>query len=91
MVNHEMQTPILTIIQFIYMILTMLNDLDDLENVKIFQIVQYCFAVLGQLEMMKFFVQDLLDLRQLKFGTLQLKQEPFDCLQSIKKICLNFD
>ena len=61
-INHEMRTPLGTIILFVQFILNILNS-ELLHQKQIVQARKYCQIVLGQAEFLKAFVGDLLDLQ----------------------------
>ena len=48
--------------------------------------MNYCNLVVSSVEFMQSFVNDLLDLRQLKFNTLKLEYEPFDFVGLMRNI-----
>ena len=48
--------------------------------------IKYCGLMLSSIEFMQSFVNDLLDLRQLKFANLELENKPFDLVSILRNI-----
>ena len=73
-----MRTPIATIIFFIQMLLSMISNADKFEKKDLPQCVNYCTIITSQLELLQSFIEDLLDLKQIRDGIFSLASEPFD-------------
>ena len=48
--------------------------------------IKYCGLMMSSIEFMQSFVNDLLDLRQLKFANLELENKPFDLVSILRNI-----
>ena len=73
-VSHEMRTPIATSIFFIAMIVKFVTEVPKINS----QVFHYLNLVESQLNFLLTFVDDLLDLRQLRFGAFSLFKSAFD-------------
>ena len=49
--------------------------------------IKYCTIIITQTELLQTFVEDLLDLRQLRDGVFKLVNAPFDVVKVIKDVC----
>ena len=49
--------------------------------------INYCVIITSQTELLQTFVEDLLDLRQLRDGVFKLSNAPFDVTKVIKDVC----
>ena len=78
-----MRTPLLSIIFFLNQVITMLNNFD---RGKISKALQLCDIMNSQLEFLQGFVEDLLDLGQIKTGLFTLVRQPFELVSIIKVI-----
>jgi len=58
---------------------------------KIPQTTKYCKLMMSQLILLQTFVEDLLDLKQMRDGVFSLVSVPFNVEQVIKDICSVFD
>ena len=56
----------------------------DLEKIPLG--MKYCSLMLSSIEFMQSFVNDLLDLRLMKFASLELENKPFDLVSILKNI-----
>lgn len=69
--SHEMRTPLYTIIFFLEQIIQLFGKLNvfgkEAEQIKL-----YCSLITNQLNFVLSFVEDLLDLQQMKNGVLQI-------------------
>ena len=55
------------------------------------QSTKYCKLMMNQLIFLQSFIEDLLDLRQLRDGVFSLVLEPLDVSETLKEICSIFD
>ena len=77
MVSHEMRTPLLSIIFFLHAVINMLIN-GQLGDDQVLKMIEMCGNSVNQIELIQSFVDDLLDLGQLKSGTFSLAKEPMD-------------
>mmetsp|Transcript_36915 Transcript_36915/g.48522 ORF Transcript_36915/g.48522 Transcript_36915/m.48522 type:complete len:110 (+) Transcript_36915:945-1274(+) len=83
--NHEMRTPILTIILIIKQVIIMLMQ-DPPSKAELEKCAEFCKLMLNHLEFVRSFVDDMLDLRMLKNGAFDLQKGPFDVMSTISEI-----
>ena len=88
-VSHEMRTPIQTMLFMLGLLLKILQavpmDPNDIKNA-----INYCTIITTQTELLSTFVEDLLDLRQLRDGVFKLANAPFDVIKVINDVCSIF-
>jgi len=84
-VSHEMRTPILSIIFFVKQMLEWLSQ-TPMSRTRVSQSFNYCTIMLSQLEFLQSFVNDLLDLAQLKNGAFSLVLERLNVFSVIEFI-----
>ena len=80
-----MRTPLATIIFFVQFILKALNS-ERFSQSDLTQSIKYSRIVLSQAEFLKAFVGDLLDLRQLRLGCIELQKAPFSLVALLQNI-----
>lgn len=77
-----MRTPLASSIFFLTQIIQFLSAVENSQ-----QILRYCKLMMSQLTFIESFVEDLLDLNQLKDGKLTLAKSVFDPNEVFKLIC----
>ena len=84
-VSHEMRTPLGTSQFFLTQVIDALNsaDIDP-------QVLHYLQLIMSQLTFMKSFVEDLLDMRQIRDGVFSLSQAPFSPKEVLALVCKIF-
>ena len=80
-----MRTPIGSIIYFLNSIVAILTS-KEFKRRQLPIAVQYCTVMMSQLEFLQGFVDDLLDLGQLKSGDFTLTRAPFDMVEVLELI-----
>ena len=87
-----MRTPLTTVIFFLAQIIHFLNNLQQqIPHKKLLEQNQkYAKLMMSQLALLQSFVEDLLDLRQLKDGVLSLTAELFDPNEILEEIVDTF-
>ena len=83
-VSHEMRTPLGTSLFFLQQIISMLAEVPQ-EHINP-TVDHYMKLIIGQLNFMQSFVDDLLDLRMLREGAFQLTMASFNP-KSIVELC----
>ena len=83
-VSHEMRTPLGTSLFFLQQIISMLAEVPQ-EHISP-TVDHYMKLIIGQLNFMQSFVDDLLDLRMLREGAFQLTMASFNP-KSIVELC----
>ena len=77
-ISHEMRAPLLNIMFFLNQVMRIIKlQLTEDNSVKK-ELKHYCSLMINQLNFVLSFVEDLLDLQQLKSGNLQLAHNIFD-------------
>ena len=78
--SHELRTPLETSILVMKEIINFFNDTDN--NVRINAYLQQTFEqILTQLQFMSCFIEDLLNLQQIKMGSINLENQPFELIE----------
>ena len=85
-----MRTPLSSIIFFVKQIILAFQVHTITEQEKT-QSLKYCKLMLSQLYFLQSFVEDLLDLRQIKDGAFSLSSTPFDPNETFDLICSSFE
>ena len=85
-VSHEMRTPLQTMIFFITQVLILISQIPS-DPSKIDLSKHYCTIVKQQAEFLSSYVEDLLDLRQLRDGVFSLSLAPFHVKKVIEDVC----
>ena len=68
------------------LLLTILQAL-PIDTNEIANAINYCTIIITQTELLQTFVEDLLDLRQLRDGVFKLAKAPFDVVKVINDVC----
>ncbi len=84
-VSHEMRTPIDSIIYFVSLLNTMVSGRSTV-GLNHTDAAKYCTLIMSQLTIMKAFVNDLLDQRQLREGVFSLDMSPFNPMREIENV-----
>ena len=81
-----MRTPLFSIIFFLKQIIDILSMTPVPAN-RVPQATKYCNLMMSQLTFLQGFIEDLLDLKQMRDGVFSLGPEPFDPNQVFENIC----
>ena len=89
-VSHEMRTPLASVIFFVKLVISAFQMKQLTEQQKA-ESLKYCKLMLSQIYLLQSFVEDLLDLRQMRDGAFSLSSAPFDPNETFELICSSFE
>ena len=89
-VSHEMRTPLSSIIFFVKQVIYAIQMNQFTKRQKA-ESLRHCKLMLSQMYLLQSFVEDLLDLRQMRDGAFSLSSAPFDPNETFDLICSSFE